>query len=110
MKQILIPDLGDIGDVDIIEIPIEVGDSLQPDDTMLVLESEKATMEVPVPEAGVVKEILLKVGDKTSEGALALMLEVDESEAEKNTKTQQPTAVFGENPSPETAKEHPPTN
>lgn len=80
MKKILIPDLGDIGEVDVIEIPIEVGDHLQKEDTMVVLESEKATMEVPVPEAGIVKQILLKVGDKIGEGDAALMLEVSLAE------------------------------
>ncbi len=93
MKKILIPDLGDIGEVDVIEIPIEVGDQLQQEDTMVVLESEKATMEVPIPESGTIKDILLKVGDKVNEGDAVLMLEVeqqltsDEAVTETATKT-----------------------
>ncbi len=93
MKKILIPDLGDIGEVDVIEIPIEVGDQLQQEDTMVVLESEKATMEVPIPESGTIKDILLKVGDKVNEGDAVLMLEVeqqltsDEAVTETTTKT-----------------------
>lgn len=75
MKQILIPDLGDVNDVDVIEIPIEVGDEIQKEDTMVVLESDKATMEVPAPESGIIKEILVEVGSKVSEGTPVLMLE-----------------------------------
>jgi len=75
MKQILIPDLGDINDVEVIEIPIEVGDEIQKEDTMVVLESDKATMEVPAPESGVVKEILVSLGSKVSEGTPVLMIQ-----------------------------------
>ncbi len=84
MKKILIPDLGDIGEVDVIEIPVAVGDQLQQEDTMVVLESEKATMEVPLPETGIVNEILLKVGDKVNEGDAVLMLDVTEVEIENS--------------------------
>ncbi len=88
MKKILIPDLGDIGEVDVIEIPISVGDQLQQEDTMVVLESEKASMEVPIPEAGKVSEILLKVGDKVNEGDAVLMLEEAVTETETEVEEQ----------------------
>ncbi|HFB65491.1 MAG TPA: dihydrolipoyllysine-residue acetyltransferase [Aeromonadales bacterium] len=88
MKQILIPDLGDIGEVDVIEIPIEVGDEIQKEDTMVVLESDKATMEVPAPEGGIVKEILLHEGDKVKEGSAVIMLEPSANiEPSANTET-----------------------
>jgi len=73
-KTINIPDIGGADDVEIIEINVKIGDQLQAEDPLLVLETDKATMEVPCPEAGSVKAVLLKVGDKVSEGTPAIIL------------------------------------
>jgi len=77
--QVCVPDLGGIDEVEVIEIEVAVGDTLQAEDTILVLESDKATMEVPVPNGGTVAEILVKVGDKVGSGSAVAMMEVEGS-------------------------------
>lgn len=79
--EIHVPDIGDFSDVPIVEIPIAVGDTLADGDTMIVLESDKATLDVPAEQAGVVTEIKVAEGDIVSEGTLVLMLEVSEEAA-----------------------------
>jgi len=74
--EVKVPDIGDAADVDIIEVLVAVGDSIDVDTGLITLETDKATMEVPAPSAGVVKELKVAVGDKVSEGSLVLMLEV----------------------------------
>ena len=69
-KEIRLPDIGDFKDVPIIEVQIAPGKSVRKEETILTLESDKATMDVPAPEDGVIGEIHVKVGDKVSEGAL----------------------------------------
>ncbi|APX18008.1 branched-chain alpha-keto acid dehydrogenase subunit E2 (plasmid) [Phaeobacter inhibens] len=76
--EIHVPDIGDFSDVPIVEIPISVGDTLVDGDTMIVLESDKATLDVPAEQPGVVTEIKVSEGDVVSEGTLVLMLEVSE--------------------------------
>lgn len=73
-KQINVPDIGDFNDVEVIEVLVQAGDSIQAEDAILSLESEKATIEVPAPEAGVVEEVLLKEGDLVSQGTPMIML------------------------------------
>jgi pyruvate dehydrogenase E2 component (dihydrolipoamide acetyltransferase) len=75
MKDILVPDIGDFKDVEVIEILVKPGDTVAKEQSLVSLESDKATMEIPSPEAGVVKELKVKVGDKVSEGSLLLKLE-----------------------------------
>ncbi|WP_371195143.1 dihydrolipoyllysine-residue acetyltransferase [Glaciecola sp. SC05] len=74
--EVSVPDIGDATDVDVIEILVSVGDKVQAEDGLITLETDKATMDVPAPEAGVIKELKLKVGDKVSMGSLVLLLEV----------------------------------
>src|SRR5690348_6605262 len=69
-----VPDIGDFEDVPIIEILVSPGDSVSLDDPLLTLESDKATMDVPAPQAGTIKELHVKVGDKVSQGTLLLTL------------------------------------
>ncbi len=71
---IAIPDIGTADEVDVIEISVKEGDVLAQEQTMLVLESDKATMEVPCPQAGTVQKLLLKVGDKVKQGTPVLQL------------------------------------
>ena len=75
MKDVLVPDIGDFKDVEVIEILVKPGDTVAKEQSLVSLESDKATMEIPSPEAGVVKELKVKVGDKVSEGSLLLVLE-----------------------------------
>lgn len=71
-----VPDLGDDSEVEVIEVSVKVGDSIEADDTLIVLESDKASMEIPSPQAGVVKSLNVSEGDKVTEGKLILQLEV----------------------------------
>ncbi|WP_374511475.1 dihydrolipoyl dehydrogenase [Niveibacterium sp.] len=78
MSQIIevkVPDIGDFKDVPIIEIAVKPGDTVKAEDALITLESDKATMDVPSPAAGVVKELRVKVGDRVGEGAVVLTLE-----------------------------------
>lgn len=79
LTEVKVPDIGDASGVDVIEVLVNVGDEISVDDSLIVLETDKATMEVPSSDAGVVKSIELKVGDKVSEGDLILKLEASES-------------------------------
>jgi pyruvate/2-oxoglutarate dehydrogenase complex dihydrolipoamide acyltransferase (E2) component len=93
--DIIIPDLGADKDVDLIEVMVEVGDSVEEEDGLITLETEKASMDVPTTHSGVVKEILVKVGDKMNSGDLIARVEVEEegvSEPVEQTKTEAPTA------------------
>jgi len=76
IKQVLVPDIGDYKDVPVIEVLVKVGDTVKAEQSLLTLETDKATMDVPAPFDGVVKEIKVKVGDKISEGSVILLLEV----------------------------------
>ncbi len=73
--EIKVPDIGDFKDVEIIEVLVKAGDTVAAEQSLITLETDKATMEVPSPAAGTVKELKVKVGDKVSEGSLILMLE-----------------------------------
>jgi len=73
--EVKVPDIGEFKDVPVIEVLVKAGDNVKAEDSLVTLESDKATMEVPAPAAGVVKELKVKVGDKVSEGALVVMLE-----------------------------------
>ena len=75
MQEVLVPDIGDFKDVDVIEILVKPGDTVAAEQSLVSLESDKATMEIPSPSAGVVKELRIKVGDKVSEGTPILVLE-----------------------------------
>lgn len=97
IKEIRVPDLGNIADAAVIEIAVKPGDTVKADDSLITLESEKASMDVPSPAAGVVKEVKVKVGDKLASGAVILMLEVAEEASskpadDKATKTQSAAA------------------
>ena len=74
-KEIKLPDIGDFDSVDIIEIAVNPGDQINAEDTLLTLESDKATMDIPSPSAGKVKKVLVSVGDKVAEGAPIIILE-----------------------------------
>ena len=75
-ETVSVPDIGDAKNVDVIEIAVKVGDSINKDDTLIVVEGEKATMDVPSPVSGVVESIALKVGDKVSQGSVIGVIKV----------------------------------
>jgi pyruvate dehydrogenase E2 component (dihydrolipoamide acetyltransferase) len=77
--EIKVPDIGDFKDVAVIEVLVKPGDAIQAETALLTLESDKATIEVPSPAAGLVKEVKIKVGDKVSEGTLVLLLEAGDA-------------------------------
>ncbi|QOL51605.1 dihydrolipoyllysine-residue acetyltransferase [Massilia litorea] len=73
--EVKVPDIGDFKEVEVIELMVKVGDTIKVDQSLVTVESDKASMEIPSSHAGVVKEIKVKVGDKVAEGSLVLMLE-----------------------------------
>jgi pyruvate dehydrogenase E2 component (dihydrolipoamide acetyltransferase) len=75
--EVKVPDIGDFKEVEIIELMIKVGDTIKVDQSLITVESDKASMEIPSSAAGVVKEIKVKVGDKVAMGSLLLLLEAD---------------------------------
>jgi pyruvate dehydrogenase E2 component (dihydrolipoamide acetyltransferase) len=77
--DIKVPDIGDFKDVPVIEIHVKPGDTVKADDSLVTLESDKATMDVPAPVAGVVKEIKVAIGDKVAEGSVIVILEAGEA-------------------------------
>ncbi|HZF80893.1 MAG TPA: dihydrolipoyllysine-residue acetyltransferase [Rubrivivax sp.] len=75
LVEVKVPDIGDFKEVEVIEVMVKPGDTIAVDQSLLTVESDKASMEIPASHAGVVKELRVKVGDKVSEGTLVLMLE-----------------------------------
>ena len=73
-QQIRVPDIGEFADVEVIEVSVQVGDSVAIEDPLITIETDKATVEVPAPASGVVQELMLKVGDKVSKDSLILTL------------------------------------
>ncbi|MFS2213904.1 biotin/lipoyl-containing protein, partial [Telluria sp. Tellsp104] len=73
--EVKVPDIGDFKEVEIIELMVKPGDTIKVDQSLITVESDKASMEIPSSHAGVVKEMKVKVGDKVGEGSLVLLLE-----------------------------------
>jgi len=80
--EVKVPDIGDFKDIPVIEVFVKPGDAVQADDSLVTLESDKATMDVPSPVAGVVADVKVKVGDRVSAGSVVLTLEVAATAAE----------------------------
>lgn len=81
VQDIRVPDIGDFKDVEIIEVLVKVGDVIKAEDSLITVESDKASMEIPSPVGGVVKEMKIAIGDKVSEGSIILALDVAEGGA-----------------------------
>ena len=81
LVEVKVPDIGDFKDIPIIEVLVKPGDTVKAEDPLISLESDKATMDVPSPVDGVVKDIKVKVGDKVSEGSLILNVDADAAPA-----------------------------
>lgn len=90
IEKINVPDLGDASEVEVIELLVAVGDSVEENDSLLVLESDKAAMEIPAPKAGVVKSIEVNLGDQVSTGSPMLTLETEGAAAEQESEAPEP--------------------
>jgi pyruvate dehydrogenase E2 component (dihydrolipoamide acetyltransferase) len=95
--EVKVPDIGDFTDVPVIEVFVKPGDSVKPEDSLVTLESDKATMDVPSPAAGTVKEVKVKVGDKVAEGSPIVVLETSEALAKG---ADAPTSAAAATPQP----------
>ncbi len=80
MIEIKVPDIGDFGEVAVIELMVKPGDTIKSEQSLITVESDKASMEIPSSHAGVVKELRVKLGDKVKEGSVVLVLEGEESD------------------------------
>ncbi len=80
LKKILIPDIGDFKDIPVIEVLVKIGDEVKAEDSLVTLESDKATIEIPSAYSGLIKEIFVKAGDKVSEGTTVLTIETSDSD------------------------------
>src|SRR5262245_8774541 len=94
LVEVKVPDIGDFKDVEVIEILVKPGDAIAKEQSIISLESDKASMEIPAPQGGVVKEMSVKLGDKVSQGSLILKLEAGDAASAS--------------PAPAPAKESPP--
>jgi pyruvate dehydrogenase E2 component (dihydrolipoamide acetyltransferase) len=93
VEKIQVPDLGSDGEVEVIEVLVKPGDTIGENDSLVVLESDKAAMEVPSPKAGVVKEVLVKVGAQVKNGSALIMLETAGGAAAAPAKAEAPKAA-----------------
>ena len=113
LTEVQVPDIGDFSDVPVIEVLVEVGDRIRPEDPLVTLESDKATMDVPAPAAGVVRELAVAVGDNVSEGSVLLRLEAEGIEGEPTRDGESAPAGPGDAETAEgagdTAADEPPT-
>src|ERR671932_107398 len=104
-NEVKVPDIGDFKEVEVIEVLVKPGDAVTKEQSLITLESDKATMEIPSPAAGVVKELKVKTGDKVSQGSPILLLDAKEEakaapapqarkeEPKKETKAPPPAAA-----------------
>ncbi len=88
LKDILVPDIGDFDTVEVIEILVSIGDQVAAEDSLITVESDKASMEIPADKAGVITEIKLSLGDMISEGSAIVVVEAIEVSAESSTSTE----------------------
>ena len=93
LREVLVPDIGDFKDVDVIEVLVKPGDTVVPEQSLITVESDKATMEIPAPFGGVVKELRIKVGDKISKGTLIAAVEGAEASAAPAAAAPAPSAA-----------------
>ena len=102
--EINVPDIGDFKEVEVIEVMVKAGDTIKVDQSLLTVESDKASMEIPSSHAGVVKEVKVKLGDKVAEGSLILLLDVSDEVADDVTNAAAPASTPAPSVSEETTK------
>ncbi|MFL5439680.1 MAG: biotin/lipoyl-containing protein, partial [Myxococcales bacterium] len=105
-QEVTVPDIGDFKDVPVIQVFVKPGDEVKKEDPLVSLESDKATMDVPSPADGKVKEVKLKVGDKVSKGSAILVLETAEAGPSKEAPAPSPAAAPAKK-APESAAQRP---
>ncbi|HEX5538924.1 MAG TPA: biotin/lipoyl-containing protein, partial [Methylophilaceae bacterium] len=91
-KDVLVPDIGNFDSVDVIEVLVKAGDTIAKDDSLITLESDKASMDIPAPFAGTVKEVKMQVGDKAAQGMLILTVDTADGAAETAAPAAKPAA------------------
>ena len=104
LQEVLVPDIGNFESVDVIEVLVKAGDTIALDDSLITVESDKASMDIPAPFAGVVKEVKIKVGDKIAQGHLLLTLEASVVELPISS------PILASSPAPAKATEAPKTS
>src|SRR5690242_5965004 len=104
-SEVRVPDIGDFKDVPIIEIHVQEGQSINAEDPVITLESDKATMDVPSPVSGTIEKLIVKVGDKVSEGSVVLRLRSNEEGAMR----QPPSLLPQQEPPPSAQPSTPPS-
>ncbi len=94
IKEVKVPDIGNYTDVEVIEVAVKPGDSVKAEDSLITLETEKASMDVPSPFVGIIKEMKIKLGDKVSQGSLIALIEVQEqTQSNAPAKQEEPVQV-----------------
>jgi pyruvate dehydrogenase E2 component (dihydrolipoamide acetyltransferase) len=101
VSEVLVPDIGDFSDVPIVELLVSPGDTVAEEDPLVVIESDKATMEVPAPFAGTVGELKVAVGDTVSEGSVLLTLQTENGDAPAQAEAAQVSTPNGDAAAPE---------
>ena len=107
LKKIYIPNIGDFDSVEVIEIMVKVGDKINIEDSLITVESDKASMDIPSPASGIIKSLDIKVGDEVKEGSLILSIDSeieDTSEVKAPAEKKQPTQKKETQPSPQNEK------
>ncbi|HSQ05363.1 MAG TPA: dihydrolipoyl dehydrogenase [Burkholderiales bacterium] len=90
--EVKVPDIGDFKNIPVIDVLVKPGDTVKPEDSLVTLESDKATMDIPAPAAGIVKEVRIKTGDRVSEGTPLITLDTLDAEARREPPALQPAA------------------
>ncbi|WP_151447453.1 dihydrolipoyl dehydrogenase [Lacisediminimonas profundi] len=101
--EVRVPDIGDFKEVEIIELLVKPGDRVAVDQSLVTVESDKASMEIPSPQAGVIKELKVRIGDKIAEGSLLLTLEAAEAVAAGSAAAPAPSPASAASPAPSPA-------
>ena len=104
IEEIKIPDIGDFDSVEVIEIAVSVGDSVEIEDTLVTVESDKASMDIPSPKVGEIKEIKVNIGDKVSEGTPIISLLISEEGVKKDNQVSKETEEVEEKEKPKIEK------
>lgn len=91
--DVVVPDIGDFENVDVIDVIVKAGDEVEPEDPLVTLESDKATMDIPAPATGIVESVSVAVGDKVSEGDLIVRLKSSDAPRVSQEEAQEPTAA-----------------
>src|SRR5688572_23130901 len=96
LVEVKVPDIGDFKDVEVIELLVKPGDTIKAEQSLVTVESDKASMEIPATHGGVIKEIKVKLGDKVSEGSLLVVVEGEGAGGAQAAPSPQPSPAAAE--------------